>query len=95
MGGRTKMRRAAVVINFQNLNKTDISQFDNYARHFARQTFLRSIFETASVATEGDFFPEQDGRTLCNEFENKGCNFIFDNFSLLLHNIWRVANLVA
>lgn len=75
MGGRTKMRRAALVINFQNLNKTDISQFDNYARHFARQTFLRSIFETASV-----FFLKRDGRTVRNKNENQGCNFIFDNF---------------
>lgn len=80
MGGRTKMRRAALVINFQNLNKTDISQFDNYARHFARQTFLRSIFETASVATERDFFLERDGRAVRNEFKNRGCNLIFANF---------------
>lgn len=80
MGGRSKMRRAGLVINFQNLNKTDISQFGNYARHFARQTFLRSIFETASVAAESDFFLERDGRTVRNEYENPGCNLSFVNF---------------
>lgn len=84
MGGRAKMRRATLVINFQKLNKTDISQFDNNARHFARQTFLRSIFETASVANEGDFFLERDRRSVRNESENRGCNLIFDIYNCFL-----------
>lgn len=47
------MSRSSDVINFQNLNKTDISQFDNYAEYFARQRFLRNVLNASRVSETG------------------------------------------